>query len=36
MFAVLGATYLSIVLMLSALLNRVRLNLARRGTVGDS
>ena len=35
MFAVLGATYLSMVLMLSALLNRVRMNLARRGTVGD-
>jgi polar amino acid transport system permease protein len=36
MFAVLGATYLSMVLLLSALLNRVRMNLARRGTVGDT
>jgi polar amino acid transport system permease protein len=35
MFAVLGVTYLGIVLLLSALLNRVRLQLARRGTVGD-
>jgi len=35
MFAVLGVTYLGMVLVLSGLLNRVRLNLARRGTVGD-
>jgi polar amino acid transport system permease protein len=35
MFTVLGVTYLGMVLMLSGLLNHVRLNLARRGTVGN-
>jgi hypothetical protein len=35
MFAVLGVTYLGMVLILSGLLNHVRLNLARRGTVGN-
>jgi polar amino acid transport system permease protein len=35
MFTVLGLTYLGIVLLLSGLMNHVRANLARRGTVGD-
>jgi polar amino acid transport system permease protein len=35
MFAVLGTVYLAMVLLLSALLNRVRRGLAQSGTVGD-
>jgi polar amino acid transport system permease protein len=35
MFAVLGVTYPGMVLLLSGLMNRVRANLAHRGTVGD-